>query len=70
MTPEAARAAIDAARAQVARAVIEMERTHRVDGVGTRMSGVARDRLAVAERAQALAELTARRVGLTVGGAR
>ena len=66
MIPEAALAAIDAARAQVARAVAEMERTHRVDGVGTRMSGVARDRLAVAERAQALAELTALRVGLTM----
>ena len=70
MTPREALAAIEVARGQVLRAVAEMERTHRVDGVGTRMSGVARDRLAVAERAQALAELAALRLGVTVGGAR
>ncbi len=51
MTPEAARAAIDAARAHVARARADWDRIHRIDGgIGTSAAGVARDRLAVAER--------------------
>ncbi len=71
MTPEAARAAIDAARAHVARARADWDRLHRVDGgAGTSAAGVYRDRLAFAEQAARLAELAAARLGVTVEGAR
>ena len=58
MTPAEALARIDVARRHVERARLEWDRTNRVDGVGTRMSGVARDRLAYAERELRAVEAT------------
>ena len=67
MTPEAALAAIDAARAQVARARADWDRLHRIDGGAvTRAACVYRDRLAYTEQAVRLAELAASRLGIAI----